>query len=54
MEKETQAVILQKDKKEDKFSKLSLALKNNLLRRKLKSKIPKQKESKNGDVASIN
>ena len=52
MEKGTQAVILQKDKKEDKFSKLSLALKNNLLRRKLKSKIPKQKESKKWYIKS--
>jgi hypothetical protein len=38
MEKEIKTVVLKKDKKEDKFSRLSLALKNNLLRRKSKSK----------------
>jgi len=36
MEKEIKTIVLEKDKKEDKFSRLSLALKNNLLRRKSK------------------
>ncbi len=39
MEKEIKTIILEKDKKEDKFSRLSLALKNNLLRRKSKNKL---------------
>jgi hypothetical protein len=46
MEKEVLNAVLKKDKKEDKFSKLSLALKNNLLRRKSKDKSQKLKESK--------
>ncbi len=37
MEKVKESVALSKSKKEDKISRLSLALKNNLLRRKLKS-----------------
>lgn len=37
MEKAKESVALSKSKKEDKISRLSLALKNNLLRRKLKS-----------------
>jgi hypothetical protein len=39
MEKEIKTIVLEKDKKEDKFSRLSLALKNNLLRRKSKNKL---------------
>ena len=42
MKKEEQIAVL---KKEDKFSKLSLALKNNLLRRKSKGKSQKLEES---------
>ncbi|MBN8522512.1 MAG: hypothetical protein J0M23_01440 [Rickettsiales bacterium] len=37
MEKAKKNITLNKSKKENKISKLSLALKNNLLRRKLKN-----------------
>ena len=46
MEKAKESVGLSKSKKEDKISRLSLALKNNLLRRKLKSTSRKQEALK--------
>jgi len=46
MEKAKESVALSKSKKEDKISRLSLALKNNLLRRKLKSTSRKQENLK--------
>jgi len=46
MKKEEQNAVLKKEPKEDKFSRLSLALKNNLLRRKSKNKFSKQEELK--------
>ena len=46
MEKAKESVDLSKSKKEDKISRLSLALKNNLLRRKLKSTSRKQETLK--------
>ncbi len=46
MEKAKESVALSKSKKEDKISRLSLALKNNLLRRKLKSTSRKQETLK--------
>ena len=46
MEKARHGAALSKSKKEDKISRLSLALKNNLLRRKLKSTSRKQETLK--------
>jgi len=46
MEKAKKNITLNKSKKENKISKLSLALKNNLLRRKLKSTSRKQETLK--------
>ena len=46
MEKAKESVALSKSKKEDKISRLSLALKNNLLRRKSKSTSRKQEPLK--------
>ena len=45
MEKKKQITVLNKNKKEDKFSKLSLALKNNLLRRKSTNKSQKEEQA---------
>jgi hypothetical protein len=46
MEKAKESVALSKSKKEDKILRLSSALKNNLLRRKSKSKPRKQESQK--------
>lgn len=44
MKKENQGFILDVTKKKEKIDKLSLALKNNLLRRKVKNKLLNQKK----------
>lgn len=53
MKKNPQTIVLKKAVKEDKISKLSSALKSNLLRRKLKNKSSGKKEESQANLSRI-